>query len=99
MRKITTLLILISVMALTACNGRRSKTRLTLEEMIGSRIDLPEEVLCVFERECRDMEETLRRKPKLLVFVDSTACNECQISHFFRFEEIMKEVDVWVLMK
>lgn len=64
-----------------------------LERMMDSEIILPTDVVRVFEGEVDEIDEDVRRKPKLLVFVDSTDCGECHISKFFRFESIKKEAD------
>ena len=57
----------------------------------GSRIQLPKEILCVYEGEESEASAEFRKKPKLLVYVDSVNCGECQISKFYRFEEIREE--------
>ncbi len=81
----------ILLISLSACNGRRTETRSALERMLGSRIQLPKEILCVYEGEESEASAEFRKKPKLLVYVDSVNCGECQISKFYRFEEIREE--------
>lgn len=76
---------------LSACNGKRVETRSALEKMLEFRIHLPKEVRCVYEGEEIEISSDFRKKPKLLVYIDSVNCGECQISKFFRFDAIREE--------
>ena len=80
--------VLFILLFLSACNGKRVETRSALEKMLESRIHLPKEVRCVYEGEEIEISSDFRKKPKLLVYIDSVNCGECQISKFFRFDAI-----------
>lgn len=83
--------VLFILLFLSACNGKRVETRSALEKMLESRIHLPKEVRCVYEGEEIEISSDFRKKPKLLVYIDSVNCGECQISKFFRFDAIREE--------
>ena len=84
-------LVLYALIALSACNMQRAETKGVLEGMLESRILLPCEIVCVFSGEEMDVSESFWKRSKLLVYVDSVNCGECQISKFYRFDRIREE--------
>jgi hypothetical protein len=79
-------LLLLFVVASTGC--KRAQLRAQLKELMGSTIVLPEKTTCVHNGEIYPMPDSLRNKPKLIVYIDSTECTTCRISHFWEYQEI-----------
>lgn len=68
---------------------RKFETRRMLRKMMGSVVILPEKVLCVQNGQVFPMPEELRSRPKLIVFVDSTACSKCRIDKFAQYGSLL----------
>ena len=57
---------------------------------MGSTIVLPEKITCVYNGEIYPMPDSLRRVPKLLVYIDSTECTTCRISHIGEYRRVVQ---------
>lgn len=64
-----------------------------MKSLLSSEVIFPENIERIFEGEYGILEESIRRSSKLLVFIDSTQCGECQISKLPRFEPIIEIAD------
>lgn len=66
---------------------KKSRVRSQVRELMYSTIILPEKISCVYNGEVFPMPDSLRDKPKLIVYIDSTECSKCRITQFIRYDE------------
>lgn len=69
---------------------RKASLRAQLKELMGSTIVLPERVTCVRSGEIYAMPDSVRDKAKLIVYIDSTVCTTCRISHFPTYDKMFE---------
>ena len=74
--------------ATTGC--KKAQLRRQLKELMGSTIVLPEKISCVYNGEVYPMPDSLRDKAKLIIYIDSTECTTCRISHFWMYRQIQE---------
>jgi len=74
------LLLLVPVLLSTGCDSVR--LRRDIQRIMESRIVLPQEVSVAFGGEVYPMPDSVKHKPKMIVYVDSTECTMCRISKF-----------------
>lgn len=84
------LIVCIGILAVAATGCQAVRLRLQLRELMRSTIVLPERVTCVSEGEVYPMPEALRERPKLIVYVDTSACTPCRISHIEIYHELFR---------
>lgn len=72
--------------ASTGC--KKAQLRRQLKELMGSTIVLPEKITCVYNGEVYPMPDSLREKAKLIVYLDSTECASCRISHLESYHQL-----------
>ena len=53
-------------------------------------IALPDDLVCLRAGEVVPVSESLASTPKLIVFIDSTECTNCRISHFYDYSELFE---------
>ena len=87
MRRIL-LIIVLCLLAVASTGCKKARLRAQLKELMSSTIVLPEKITCVYNGEVFPMPDSLRDKPKLLVYIDSTECTTCRISHFWEYQEV-----------
>lgn len=88
MRKALPIILFLSI-AVTCLPGcRDAETRRTLRRMMGSTVVLPEKVTCVQNGESFSLSDSVRLRPKLIIYVDSTECSTCRISHIWEYDEL-----------
>ena len=84
-------IILLFVFATVCMSGcRDAETRRTLRRMMGSTVVLPENVICVQNGESFSLSDSVRHRPKLIIYIDSTECNTCRISHIWEYDELFR---------
>lgn len=89
MRRILPIAILcLLAVATTGC--KKAQLRRQLKELMGSTIVLPEKISCVYNGEVYPMPDSLRDKPKLIIYIDSTECSLCSISRFVNYEPVFE---------
>jgi len=71
---------LVTVFLSTGCESVR--LRRDIQRIMDSRIVLPQEVSVAQSGEVYPMPDSVRSKPKMIVYVDSTECTMCRISKF-----------------
>ena len=82
----------LSVFMASGC--KKAVIRNQLKGLMSSTIVLPERITCVNNGEEYPMPDSVRSKAKLIVYIDSTECTSCRISHFGLYNkafEISKE--------
>lgn len=80
MRRIL-LISFLCLLAVATSGCKKQRLRAQLKELMGSTIVLPEKITCVYNGEVYPMPDSLRRVPKQIVYIDSTECTTCRISH------------------
>ena len=94
-------LIALCFLVFVATGCKKARLRAQLKDMMTSTIVLPESIICVYNGEVFPMPDSLRDKPKLIVYIDSTECTTCRISHFWEYQElfdISKEIGSFEIM-
>ena len=87
MRRIL-LFIVLCLLAVVSTGCKKARLRAQLKELMGSTIVLPEKITCVHNGEVFPMPDSLRDKPKLIVYIDSTECTTCRISHLWEYQDL-----------
>lgn len=82
------LLALLCLLALVPTSCKKAKMRAQLKELMGSTIVLPEKIECVYNGEVFPMPDSLRGKAKLIIYLDSTECASCRISHLETYHQL-----------
>ena len=77
--------ICLCVLALSLTGCEKARLRSQVKKLMGSTIVLPEKVICVEEGEIYPMPDSLRDRAKLIVYIDSTECTTCRITHLGRY--------------
>lgn len=88
--KMRRLLLIVAVcfLAIATTGCKKARLRVQLKELMGSTIVLPEKVTCVYNGEVFPMPDSLRDKRKLIVYIDSTECTTCRISHLWEYQDL-----------
>lgn len=81
-------LLCLLTIVITSC--KKARLRAQLKELMGSTIVLPERVTCVRGGETYAMPDSVRDKAKLIVYIDSTECTTCRISHLGLYNNIFE---------
>ena len=76
------------LLAVTSTGCKKAQLRRQLKELMGTTIVLPEKITCVYNGEVYPMPDSLREKPKLIIYIDSTECTTCRISHLLEYQEL-----------
>ena len=77
----------IAILVLCGCNGQKKHVENVLSQMIGTKVDL-----CIPHMESRQrLTTTNLNKFKMIVYVDSTECTPCALSHLRYWNPIIKE--------
>lgn len=95
------LLAFLCLLAVSFSGCKKARLRAQLKELMGSTIVLPETISCVYNGEVFPMPDTMRKKAKLIVFVDSTECSTChisQIGRYHQFFQLSKEKGMFEVM-
>ncbi len=80
MRRIL-LIATLCLLAVASCGCKKARLRAQLKGLLGSTIALPEKISCVYNGGVYPMPDSLRDMAKLIVYIDSTRCSTCEISH------------------
>ena len=89
MRRIL-LILLLCLLATISTGCKKAKLRSQLKELMNSTIVLPEKIICVEDGEIFPMPDSIRNIAKLVVFVDSSECTTCRISHIGKYRQIFR---------
>ena len=73
---------------LTGC--KKVRLRSQLKALMETTIVLPDKITCVSNGEVFPMPDSLRHKPKLLVYIGPEECTTCRISHFWNYQELFE---------
>ena len=98
-------LIALCFLIFVATGCKKARLRAQLKDMMTSTIVLPESITCVYNGEVFPMPDSMRDKPKLIVYVDSTECTTCWISNAWRYESVFalsentRAFDVFLLLR
>lgn len=92
MRRIL-LLVMLCLLAVATTGCKKARLRAQLKELMGSTIVLPEKISCVYNGEVFPMPDSLRDKPKLIVYIDSTECTTCRISRIGMYRQYFDLAD------
>lgn len=87
MRRIL-LLVILCLLAIVSVGCKKVRLRAQLKELMESTIVLPEKISCVYNGEIFPMPDSIRHEPKLIVYIDSTECTTCRISHIEMYQEL-----------
>lgn len=87
MRRILLIMVL-CLLAVSLIGCKKARLRAQLKELMSSTIVLPEKITCVYNGDVFPMPDSLRDKPKLIVYIDSTECTTCRISHIEMYHEL-----------
>jgi hypothetical protein len=85
-RTVTIIFLCILAVSVTGC--RKARVRSQLKGMMESTVVLPEKVSCVFGGEVFPMPDSLRNKAKLIIYIDTTECTTCRITHLGRYDGV-----------
>lgn len=80
--------ICLCVLALSLTGCEKARLRSQVKKLMGSTIVLPEKVTCVEEGEIYPMPDSLRGRAKLIVYIDTTECTTCRITHLGRYVKL-----------
>ena len=75
-------------LAIVMCGCKKAQLRRQMKELMSSTIVLPERIICVYNGEVLTMSDSVRDKPKLIVYIDSTECTTCRISNFWEYQPV-----------
>ena len=78
------------LLAVASTGCKKAQLRRQLKELMGSTIVLPEKISCAYNGEVYPMPDSLREKAKLIIYIDSSECTTCRISHFWEYQDIFK---------
>ncbi|SKC58874.1 hypothetical protein SAMN06298214_1547 [Bacteroidales bacterium WCE2004] len=84
----TVLLICLCALALSLTGCKKARLRSQVKTLMESTITLPEKVTCVDNGHAYPMPDSLRSKAKLIVYVDTTECTTCRITHLGRYVKL-----------
>lgn len=82
------ILILLFPIVFVGSQKTRSGLFLRRNGLIGTTIVLPEKISCVYNGEVYPMPDSLRGKAKLIIYIDSTECTTCRITHLWEYQEL-----------
>ena len=92
-KRVFFLVVLFVVIAVAMTGCKKAKLRSQLKELMGSTIVLPDRITCVYNGEVFQMPDSLRKKAKLIVFVDSSECHACKLSQLSRYDRLSQLAD------
>ncbi len=81
-------LIALCFLVFVATGCKKARLRAQLKDLMASTIVLPEKISCVYNGEVFPMPDSLRNKPKLVIYIDSTECTTCRISHLWEYQTL-----------
>ncbi len=87
MRRILLIMVL-CFLAVASTGCKKARLRAQLKELMGSTIVLPEKITCVYNGEAFPMPDSIRNKVRLIVYLDSTECASCRISHLESYHHL-----------
>lgn len=79
------------VLSISGC--KKARLRAQLKDLMESTIVLPDNITCVYNGEIMPMPDSLRDKPKLVVYIDSTECTTCRISRIGMYRQYFDLAD------
>ncbi len=86
--------ICLCLFAVLSTGCKKARLRVQLKGLMGSTIVLPDKITCVNNGKEYPMPDSLRDMAKLIVYIDSTECTTCRISHLGLYNntfEVSKE--------
>ena len=81
-------LIALCFLIFVATGCKKARLRAQLKDLMASTIVLPEKISCVYNGEIFPMPDSVRNKVKLIVYLDSTECASCRISHLETYHHL-----------
>ena len=78
------------LLAVISTGCKTAQLRRQMKELIGSTIVLPEKITCVYNGEVYPMPDSLREKAKQIIYIDSTECTTCRISHLWEYQDVFE---------
>lgn len=82
------LIVVLCFLAVVSTGCKKAQLRRQLKELMGTTIVLPEKISCVYNGEVYPMPDSLRGKAKLIIYIDSTECTTCRITHLWEYQEL-----------
>ncbi len=79
------------MLLLCSCDGIKVSWR--LKQVMKTTITLPDSVTCIYNEALSSMPDSVRWKPKLIVYVDSAECRSCRLSKLPVYKSIAQEAD------
>ena len=67
----------------------RAQLRTQFKGLTTNTIILPKKINCVNNGEVYQMPDSLENKPKMIIYVDSTECTTCRISHLDMYHSLL----------
>ena len=79
---------MLCILAVASTGCKKARLSAQLKELMSSTIVLPEKITCVHSGEIFPMPDFVRNKAKLIVYLDSTECASCRISHLESYHHL-----------
>lgn len=92
MRRIL-LIATLCLLAVASCGCKKARLRAQLNGMINHTLIIPEKILCVYKGEVFSMADSVRKKAKMVVYVDSAECHTCKLSQLFLYDRLYHLAD------
>ena len=83
-----TLIALLCLLAVVPTGCKKAKLRSQLKELMAATIVLPDRITCINNGEVYPMPDSIRNKAKLIIYLDSTECASCRISHLESYHHL-----------
>lgn len=84
---------LLCLLAISSTGCKPAQIRAQLNRMIGHTIVLPERITCVYKGDVFPMEDSIRNKAKLVIYIDSSECHTCRLSQLPNYERLYHLAD------
>ena len=89
----TTLFVSLSLITLVSTGCDKIRLRTQVKKIMSSTIVLPKNTICIDDGEVFDMPDTLRKKAKMIVYVDSSECVPCRITKMPMYKRILTKTE------
>lgn len=78
------------LLAFASTGCKKAQLRRQLYSIIDRRIDFPKEVVCVSNGRVYPLPDSVRRKAKMIIYIDSSECHTCRLSHLFEYDKLFQ---------
>lgn len=79
---------ILCLLAVVSTGCKKARFRAGMKALMSSTIIVPNGITCVFDGESFPIPDSLRNKSLLIIYVDSTECTTCRISHFGDYNDV-----------